>query len=67
MFSKYDNVNFVLERKNKYNPVGRLHTEDEAKSLDVELRQLLDTEKIPYYVIDDPANGWDVIKRVLNL
>jgi hypothetical protein len=44
-----------------------LQTEDEAKSLDVELRQLLDTEKIPYYVIDDPANGWDVIKRVLNL
>ena len=67
MFSRYDNVNFVLERKKKYNPVGRLQTEDEAKSFDVEVRQLLDTEKIPYYVIDDPVNGWDVIKRVLNI
>ena len=67
MFSRYDNVNFVLERKKKYNPVGRLQTEDEAKSLDVDVREFRDTEKIPYYVIDDPVNGWDVIKRVLNL
>ena len=68
VFSKYNNVNFVLERKKRYNPVGRLQAnEEEARKLDVEIRKLLDTEKIPYHVIDDPVNGWDVIKRVLDL
>ena len=68
VFSKYNNVNFVLERRKRYNPVGRLQAnEEEARKLDVEIRKLLDTEKIPYHVIDDPVNGWDVIKRVLDL
>jgi hypothetical protein len=67
VFSGYNNANFILERKKRYNPIGRLQDEDEARALDGEIQKLLDTENIPYHVIDDPVNGWDVVKRVLDL
>lgn len=64
-FNRYNNINFVLTRRKPYNPIGRLQTADEAKELDVVIRELLDTENIPYYVIDDPEHGWEDIKKVL--
>ena len=66
-FGKYNNVNFVLERKKVYNPVGRTQTEQEARGLDDMIRNLLVTEHIPCHSIEDPANGWDAIRAVLGL
>lgn len=40
-YSKYCNVNIFLERKKKYNPNGRLQTEDQAKEIDTAIRSLL--------------------------
>ncbi len=67
IFNKYDNYNFILERKKKYNPVGRLQTEHEARELDNVIKKMLDDENIPYTMISDPEHGWVDVKRVLNL
>lgn len=47
-FHKYNNMNYLLTRKKKYNPIGRLQTELEAKQIDDQLRDLLKMYAIPY-------------------
>lgn len=66
-FHKYNNVNFLLDRKKAYNPVGRMQTEEEARAFDDMIQNLLDTERIPYHSVHDPANGWEDIKTTLTL
>jgi hypothetical protein len=66
-FTKYQNVNFLLDRKKKYNPVGRTQTEEEAHDLDRKIQNLLDSERIPYHIIHDPVAGWTDIQRTLGL
>lgn len=41
LFNKFDNMNYSLIRKKKYNPKGRLQTEDEAKEIDSNLESML--------------------------
>lgn len=66
-FHKYNNVNFLIDRKKVYSPVGRTHTEPEARALDGLIQNMLDTERIPYHIIHDPATGWESIQKTLNL
>lgn len=40
-FSKFRNMNFILQRTKPYNPIGRLQTEEEAKAIDEEVENLL--------------------------
>ena len=40
-FNKYDNINIVLKRANRYNPLGRMQTEDEARQVDNELLEIV--------------------------
>jgi hypothetical protein len=65
-FSKYNNMNYLLTRKKKYNPSGRLQTEDEAKQIDDRLRDLLKMYDIPYKEIAGvPENAQLIGKDVL--
>jgi len=66
-FHKYNNVNFLLDRKKVYSPVGRMQTEPEARTLDGMIQSLLDTERIPYHIIREPTTGWESIQKTLNL
>lgn len=44
----HQHVHVFLHRTKKYNPAGRFQTEDEAKSLDVELREFFTKLNVPY-------------------
>lgn len=68
-FHKYNNMNYLLTRKKKYNPSGRLQTEEEAKKIDDKLRNLLKMYAIPHKEIAGvPENaqliGKDVLKAL---
>ena len=40
-YGGYDNLNFFICRQKKYNPAGRIQTEEEARQLDVKIRDVL--------------------------
>jgi nicotinamide riboside kinase len=40
-FNTYDNYNFFLNRKKKYNPMGRVQTEAQSRQLDLVINELL--------------------------
>ena len=47
-FSKFNNLNFVINRTTTYQQEGRCQTELEAKNLDNNIINLLDNYKIPF-------------------
>lgn len=47
-FNKYDNLNFLLKRVHKYNPVGRVQTEKESDEIGVSIKETLDSYGIDY-------------------
>jgi hypothetical protein len=54
MFNRYDNINYFLVREKAYNPVGRNQTEQEARALDTQIKDLLEQEQLTF--IELPAN-----------
>jgi hypothetical protein len=54
MFDRYDNINYFLIREKAYNPVGRNQTEEEAKALDSQIKDLLISESLEFKEL--PAN-----------
>ena len=66
VFSSFNSMNYILSREKEYNPVGRNQTESEAKEVDVQVRAMLDEEKIPYEVVAGNELGYDyIVYRVL--
>jgi hypothetical protein len=66
VFSSFNSMNYILSREKEYNPVGRNQTESEAKEVDVQVRAMLDQEKIPYEVVAGNELGYDyIVDRVL--
>lgn len=66
-FHKCNNVTYFLTRKKKYNELGRLQKEAEAKEIDVQVKDLLKGYAIPFKEIDGvPENaqtiGTDIFK-----
>ena len=53
----FDNRNFFLLREKEYNPRGRIHSEDQAKMMDVRIRNMLDEQLFEYETVsaDDLA------------
>lgn len=60
----YDNLDIFLVRNKPYNAKGRFQTEDQARQLDIEIKHLLDAEKIPYHTV---AAGRDSIEQIIKL
>lgn len=52
--SRMDNLNVLLHREKAYDPRGRWQTEEEAKGIDVALKQIMDENRIPY--VELPGN-----------
>lgn len=66
VFSSFNSMNYILSREKEYNPVGRNQTESEAKEVDIQVRAMLDQEKIPYEVVAGSKLGYDyIVDRVL--
>ena len=60
-FNRYDNMNYFLKRTKKYNPIGRLQTEEEAKAIDIKIKSLLDFYNIGYTEIEYNDDTVDII------
>lgn len=48
LWDSYDNVNIFLERTKPYHAVGRSQTEEEARALDGQILDVLQTYNIPF-------------------
>lgn len=63
-YELYDNLNIFLVRTKAYNPKGRFQTEDKAKELDVDVKNMLDKQDVPYHIIEA---GRDAVKEIVEL
>ena len=48
VYREFDNYNVFLERSKKYNPIGRMQTEADAKLIDVIIKDMLNNLNIQY-------------------
>ena len=48
-FNKFKNINFYLDRVTKYDPIGRNQTEEEAKKIDIVIKDILEYNNIDYH------------------
>ena len=60
-FNKCDNMVYFINRKSKYNPKGRMQTEQESKEKDVEVKNLLNELGIKYKEIDGVKSSVKII------
>jgi len=52
MFDSYDNINILLKRTKKYDPIGRNQTEEESDQIGRDIQVLLELYNIPHFVFD---------------
>lgn len=55
--NELDNLNIFLRRTKKYNPNGRMQTEEQALEVDRALEDILKENKLPYIVMDADRNA----------
>lgn len=61
IFNSYNNMNFFLKRVKKYNPAGRIQTEEESNEIAKELLDLIDNFNLDYEIVTGDLNGGDYI------
>lgn len=67
-YNKYTNINFVLDRTVKYDPIGRNQTEEEANQLDKYLNSIMNKYNIDYNnVSGDSKTKVNKILEYLNI
>lgn len=59
--NKYDNMNYFLRRVKKYNPVGRLQTENESNEYAIRIKEMLNANGISFKEINGDLMSADVI------
>lgn len=52
LFNSYDNINFFINRKKEYNPIGRFQTLEQAIQADHDIKNLMIRKKVPFVEID---------------
>lgn len=60
----HETFNILLNRKKKYNPIGRAQSEAESIEIDKDIRKLLNDQKIPHIQCDGTKEG---IERLYDL
>lgn len=72
-FNRYgdNNINVLLNRIHQYNPNGRNQNEEEAKEIDKNIKDWLETNNINFYIEDASLIGYQnilnfIIKRIKN-
>lgn len=58
-------MNFLLNRNKKFNPKGRFETEEQAKQVDVFLKEYLINKSIPFHTI--VSGDKERVKDIINL
>lgn len=65
--NKYENMNFFIKRAKPYQSKGRLQTEDEAKSLDIDIRTMLSNYGVSFEeILGVPENSKVIVDKILN-
>jgi hypothetical protein len=65
-FNQFDNMNYVLQRKKDYNPKGRMQTEDQAKELDIRIKDILSNHLVPFKLAEGSKDGVQfIVKDIL--
>ena len=64
-FNKYNNLNFFIERRKRYNPVGRNETEEQAHEVDRVIRDYLSKNSVYYYPITGNIEGINVALQTI--
>lgn len=64
VFNTYDNLNFFINRKKPYNPVGRNQTEEEAKEIDERIKIFCQKHDISYLIKDGTELGYTDIVNI---
>ena len=60
VFNSYYNINYYINRTKKYNPKGRWQTTEEAKELDVRVKNTLVNSNISFNEISGDVEGYDL-------
>lgn len=63
-YDMYDNLDIFLTRTKLYNPKGRFQTEQEAKLLDLKIKDMLNDQKVDFYTLDA---GRDSVQQLVNM
>lgn len=58
---RYDNLNYFLRRVKKYNPVGRLQSEEESDQYGVKIKEMLKAYGVPFTEIDGDLMSADIV------
>jgi hypothetical protein len=67
-FNQFNNFNIFVDRKKKYNPKGRMQTEEEARRNDQEIKQLLIDNGITFTEVEGTEVGSEkIVKAILNI
>ena len=67
IINRFNNLNIVLKRKFNYNPNGRMHTEEEAKTIDNVIIKTLVDYNMPYVEVLCDIDGINnIVKMILN-
>lgn len=61
IFNRYNNINFLLRRKKKYQNFGRNQTLQQSDVIGVKIKNFLDSNRIRYYEVDGNQDGYNLI------
>ena len=65
--NRYRMMNVFLRRHKKYNPAGRLQTEEEARTIDGKILDMLQSNDIPFTTVDSGRNAvQEIVQMVLS-
>ncbi len=64
LYNQFKNVNILINRVKPYSPHGRNQNEEQARSIDVLTRSMLDRMGIPYHEVDGNQDGIDQIVKI---
>jgi hypothetical protein len=67
--AEFDNIYIYIERNPKFEfeKEGRVHTEEQSKRIDIELKEMMEELKIPYKsFLSDRESVLDIVKYILN-
>ena len=61
--SRYDNLNYFVRRIKKYNPIGRLQTEEESNQYAIDIKNMLNSFKVDFTEIDGDLMSADIVTQ----
>ena len=61
VFNTYNNVNYLIDRIKDFNPIGRVHTEQQARNMREPLIKMLKDYNVPFETIEGTVKDYDAI------